>query len=71
MKMHLGKRDYVCQICKTAFYRIDGLNKHMKRVHPNDGSKRPHKCDFCVCTFSETSTLKRHVTVTHKNKKTS
>lgn len=34
MKIHAGKRSYVCQICSSAFTQSASLKRHMK-IHIN------------------------------------
>lgn len=34
MKIHTGKRSYVCQICSSAFTQSASLKRHMK-IHIN------------------------------------
>lgn len=66
LKVHSEHSKYICKICNAFFSRVDGLSKHLQRIHSN--GEREHKCLHCACTFKDGGSLKRHVTISHSSK---
>ena len=56
-------KNYKCDDCGELFFALQGLEKHLHRVH--DGYS-DHKCDYCGNSFSRASNLIRHIKTVHE-----
>ena len=64
LKLHSGKRDFVCQVCAKSFTRPRSLQDHMIS-HSNE---KLQQCHICLKAFKFAHTLKRHILVRHVGK---
>ena len=63
MKMHTGKRDYICDTCGIGFFDKKQLDKHHVRLHGSaqeKESKKTHVCSTCGKGFWNKTTLTNH-----------
>ncbi|XP_063545041.1 zinc finger protein 883-like [Cydia strobilella] len=51
-----SKRQYVCDICKMTFTRLNNLKSH-KGVHTGE---KPYSCEICKKRFRQLSGVKKH-----------
>lgn len=58
MKLHFGRKDYVCQHCGKKFVQSQGLRQHL-RSHT---SYFPFKCEICQREFRTKNHLVSHAT---------
>ncbi|ESO08890.1 hypothetical protein HELRODRAFT_74527 [Helobdella robusta] len=66
MKLHLGIKQYRCQLCHAAFARNYYLKQHMnKHISQAAGTSEENRdkeisCSLCFKTFSRTDIMKEH-----------
>merc|ERR1719427_1131024 len=64
LKIHIGKKNFVCNICEKSFTQKCALDQHLK-VHTGE---KPHQCKVCQKSFSEKGNLNKHMVVHTKEK---
>jgi KRAB domain-containing zinc finger protein len=55
--VHLGKKDFKCDICDQAFTQTGNLKRHVNSVHTNISN---YSCDLCDYSLYYRSNLERH-----------
>jgi KRAB domain-containing zinc finger protein len=63
--VHLGKKDFKCDICDKAFSFKGNLNKHVNRIHKE---VKNYSCQLCNYTTFTNQELKKHLIVQHVDK---
>ena len=56
MLLHIGKKDFQCEVCEKKFSQKVSLKTHML-IHTK---LKTHKCDICKKTFSRKCSLVQH-----------
>jgi transcription elongation factor Elf1 len=56
IKIHLGKKDHICQVCSKAFVNRGQLTSHMK-THTQI---KDHICDICGMAFAWAGNMRTH-----------
>lgn len=60
-----GTKNYICQICKSAFYYKSLLNSHHNAYHTTE---KPFACDHCSFTTKRNESLQNHIKLHEKQK---
>jgi hypothetical protein len=60
--VHLGIKDFKCDICDKAFSRKETLVGHVKRIHKQLKNYSCELCSFTACTKHE---LEKHLILKH------
>ena len=61
LKIHSGKKQYICPFCSKAFNEKGNLKTH-ERFHSD---KRPYKCNQCNKSYKTNGHLKDHIQIQH------
>ena len=64
--VHVGKKQFKCDICKTDFGRKYTLNNHIEAIHEG---KKQFKCEICDTRFTSKHVMKGHIATIHEGKK--
>jgi uncharacterized Zn-finger protein len=64
--VHLGKKEFKCDICDQAFSQKSHLNRHVNTVHKK---LTRISCDLCDCSSYLRTTLEIHSKAVHLGKK--
>lgn len=73
-QMHTGKLPYPCDMCGTAFNRMQSLNAHKIKYHSKDSTEDPPlnlKCQFCPRVFPRNADRTQHMKMGHPDQFTS
>jgi uncharacterized Zn-finger protein len=63
--VHLGKREFKCDICDKAFSQRSILSGHVNRIHKK---LKNYSCELCDYTSYTNHDLKKHLIVHHVEK---
>ena len=65
--IHLGEKNFHCQICEISFIQNHELKSHVRKKHPKD-DEVPEKlyCQQCAKEFADKQILKNHIKYMHQ-----
>ena len=64
--IHLGEKNFHCQICEISFLRNCELKSHVLKKHPKDGEvPEIFYCDQCAKQYTEKNNLNQHIKNKH------
>ena len=65
--IHLGDKNFHCQICENSFLYGHELKSHVRKKHPKDGEVQEiFYCDQCTKQFTNKSVLHNHKKYVHQ-----
>ena len=66
VSIHLGGKNFQCQICEISFLRNYELKSHVLKKHPKDGEvPEIFYCDQCTKQYTEKNNLNQHIKNKH------